>query len=78
MGIIFDIIIVAIFVLNIFVCYKKGLVKLAVGLIAVLASIILALILILLAIVLWVEFSFFLAGLGIVLLGISAMLYLHK
>ena len=37
MGIIFDIIIVAIFVLNIFVCYKKGLVKLAVGLIAVLA-----------------------------------------
>lgn len=45
MGIIFDIIIVAIFVLNIFVCYKKGLVKLAVGLIAVLASIILALIL---------------------------------
>lgn len=42
MGIIFDLIIVAILVLNIFICYKKGLVKLAVGLIAVLASIILA------------------------------------
>lgn len=45
MGIILDVIIVAIVVLNIFICYKKGLVKLAVGLIAVLASIILALIL---------------------------------
>lgn len=45
MGIIFDVIIVAIVVLNIFICYKKGLVKLAVGLIAVLAAIILALIL---------------------------------
>lgn len=45
MGIIFDIIIIAIIAINIFICYKKGLVKLAVGLIAVLASIILALIL---------------------------------
>lgn len=45
MGIILDVIIVAIVVLNIFICYKKGLVKLAVGLIAVLAAIILALIL---------------------------------
>ena len=31
MGIILDVIIVAIVVLNIFICYKKGLVKLAVG-----------------------------------------------
>ena len=45
MGIILDVIIVAIVVLNIFICYKKGLVKLAVGLIAVLDAIILALIL---------------------------------
>lgn len=45
MGIIFDIIIVAIFALNIYVCYKKGLVKLAVGLIAVLVAIILSVIL---------------------------------
>lgn len=45
MGIILDVIIVAIVVLNIFICYKKGLVKLAVGLIAVLAAIILSLIL---------------------------------
>lgn len=45
MGIILDIILVAIIALNIFVCYKKGLVKLAVGLIAVVAAIILALIL---------------------------------
>ena len=45
MGIILDIILVAIVALNIFICYKKGLVKLAVGLIAVLAAIILALIL---------------------------------
>ena len=45
MGIIFDIIIVAIIALNIFICYKKGLVKLAVGLIAVLGAVILALIL---------------------------------
>ena len=45
MGIILDIILVAIIALNIFICYKKGLVKLAVGLIAVTAAIILALIL---------------------------------
>lgn len=45
MGLIFDIAIVAIIALNVFICYKKGLVKLAVGLIAVLASIILAVIL---------------------------------
>lgn len=45
MGIIFDIILIAIVALNIFICYKKGLVKLAVGLIAVLVSIILAVIL---------------------------------
>lgn len=37
-----------------------------------------ALLLILLALVIWREFSFFLAGVGIVLLGVSAMLYLHK
>ena len=42
MGIIFDIIVVAIIALNIFICYKKGLVKLAVGLIAVVVAIILA------------------------------------
>ena len=42
MGTIFDIIILAIFALNIFICYKKGLVKLAVGLIAVVVAIILA------------------------------------
>ena len=42
---ILDIILVAIIALNIFICYKKGLVKLAVGLIAVAAAIILALIL---------------------------------
>lgn len=45
MGIVLDVVILAIFALNIFICYKKGLVKLAVGLIAVVASIILALIL---------------------------------
>lgn len=45
MGIILDIILVAIVALNIFICYKKGLVKLAVGLIAFAAAIILALIL---------------------------------
>ena len=45
MGIIFDIIVVAIIALNIFVCYKKGLVKLAVGLIAVLAAIVLSIVL---------------------------------
>lgn len=45
MGIVLDIVIVAIIALNIFICYKKGLVNLAVGLIAVVGSIILALIL---------------------------------
>ena len=45
MGIILDIIVIGIILLNIFICYKKGLVKLAVGLIAVIASIILAVIL---------------------------------
>ena len=45
MGIILDIILVAIIALNIFIFYKKGLLKLAVGLIAVAAAIILALIL---------------------------------
>jgi len=44
-GIIFDIIIVAIIVLNVYLCYRKGLVNLAVGLIAVLAGIILSIIL---------------------------------
>ena len=45
MGIIFDIILIGIILLNVIICYKKGLVKLAVGLIAVAAAIILALIL---------------------------------
>ena len=45
MGIILDVIIIAIIALNIFICYRKGLVKLAVGLIAVLAAVILSLIL---------------------------------
>lgn len=44
MGIIFDIVIVAIIVLNVYLCYKKGLVNLAVGLIAVVAAIILSVI----------------------------------
>ena len=44
-GIILDIIVVAIIILNIYLCYRKGLVRLAVGLVAVLVSIILALIL---------------------------------
>lgn len=44
MGIIFDIIIIAIIALNVYACYKKGLVNLAVGLIAVVAAIILAVI----------------------------------
>lgn len=44
-GIVLDVIVVAIIALNIFIGYKKGLVKLAVGLIAVLASIIIAAIL---------------------------------
>ena len=42
MGIILDVIIVAIIALNVYVCYKKGLVNLAVGLIAVVAAIILS------------------------------------
>lgn len=41
-GIILDIILVAIIVLNVYLCYKKGLVNLAVGLIAMVAAIILA------------------------------------
>lgn len=41
-GIILDVIVVAIIALNIYLCYKKGLVNLAVGLIAVVAAIILA------------------------------------
>ena len=45
MGIILDLIIVAIIASNIFICYKNGLVKLAVGLVAVLAAIILSVIL---------------------------------
>lgn len=45
MGIILDVIIVALIGLTVYSCYKKGLVNLAVGLIAVVASIILALIL---------------------------------
>ena len=44
-GIIFDIILVAIIALNVFICYRKGLVKLAVGLIAVLAAIIISIVL---------------------------------
>lgn len=44
MGIILDLIVVAIIVLNVYFCYKKGLVNLAVGLIAVLAAIVLAVI----------------------------------
>lgn len=44
MGIILDIIIIAIIALNVFICYRKGLVKLAVGLIAVLGALILSMI----------------------------------
>ena len=44
MGIIFDVIIVALIVINIYSCYKKGLVNLAVGLIAVVATIVLSVI----------------------------------
>lgn len=44
MGIILDVIIVAIIALNVYLCYKKGLVNLAVGLIAVVAAIILSVI----------------------------------
>lgn len=45
MGIVLDIIIIAIIISNIYICYKKGLVKLAVGLVAVLVAIILSVIL---------------------------------
>lgn len=44
MGIILDVIIVAVIALNVYLCYKKGLVNLAVGLIAVVAAIILSVI----------------------------------
>ena len=44
-GIILDIILVAIILLNVYLCYRKGLVNLAVGLIAVVAAIILSVIL---------------------------------
>jgi len=44
MGIILDIIVVAIIALNVYLCYRKGLVNLAVGLIAVVAAIILSVI----------------------------------
>ena len=44
-GIILDIILILIILANVYICYKKGLIKLAVGLIAVVASIILAVIL---------------------------------
>lgn len=45
LGIIFDIILVAIIALNVFICYRKGLVKLAVGLIAVIVAIIISVVL---------------------------------
>ena len=45
LGIIFDIILVAIIALNVFICYRKGLVKLAVGLIAVIVAIIVSVVL---------------------------------
>ena len=45
MGIVLDVIIIAIILLNIIICYKKGLVKLAVGLVAVIISLILAMML---------------------------------
>ncbi len=44
MGIILDVIVVAIIALNVYLCYRKGLVNLAVGLIAVVAAIILSVI----------------------------------
>ena len=44
MGIILDVIIVAVIALNVYLCYRKGLVNLAVGLIAVVAAIILSVI----------------------------------
>ena len=45
MGIILDIILIAIILINVIICYKKGLVKLAVGLVAVFISLVLALML---------------------------------
>lgn len=45
LGIIFDIFLVAIIALNVFICYRKGLVKLAVGLIAVIVAIIISVLL---------------------------------
>lgn len=45
MGIMLDIILIAIILLNVIICYKKGLVKLAVGLVAVFISLVLALML---------------------------------
>ena len=45
LGISFDIIVVAIIALNVFICYRKGLVKLAVGLIAVIVAIIVSVVL---------------------------------
>ena len=38
MGIVLDIIIAVVILANIYICYQKGIVKLAVGLIAVLVS----------------------------------------
>lgn len=45
MGIIIDIVLALIILINVYICYQKGLVKLAVGLLAVIVSIILSLIL---------------------------------
>lgn len=45
MGIVLDVILIVIILLNVIICYKKGLVKLAVGLVAVIVSLILAIIL---------------------------------
>lgn len=45
MGIILDLVVIGIILLNIYICYEKGLVKLAVGLVAVFASILLTIIL---------------------------------
>ena len=44
MGIIFDILLALIILINVYFCYKKGLVKLAVGLIAVVAAVIISLV----------------------------------
>ncbi len=45
MGIILDVVLIAIIALNVFICYKKGLVRLAVGLIAFVAAIVVSVIL---------------------------------